>query len=130
MTPTLLFRDSQRRPALEPLCQKVIASFQLSDRSLICIFDDEERSEFVESPYLGPTFCGFFAPVRECGKGPMPWPQQILDHIWMPYGIGHDWAADALIYLRSRTCESVFGAAITFAHELTHFKQYGLQYKA
>lgn len=60
----------------------------------------------------------------------MPWPQQILDEVWKPDGIGHGWKADTVIYLRRRTCESAIGATITFAHEMTHFKQYGLQYRA
>lgn len=39
--------------------------------------------------------------------------------------LGQEW-----IYLRNRTCESLIGTAIAFAHELQHFKQLGYSYKA
>ena len=41
----LIFRDSSKKPALEPLWERALESYQPPSRSLICIFDNEERPE-------------------------------------------------------------------------------------
>ncbi len=123
----LVFRDGAKKPALESLCQSVLESYQLPLRSLSCIFDDEERTEFTD--YFGESFCGFFSPVRQFGTQGLRWPQDILNHVWVSEGLGCDWKCDAVIYIRRRTCDSKIGAVITFAHELQHFRQYGSNYK-
>jgi hypothetical protein len=54
-----------------------------------------------------------------------------LKHIWGNNGNDkQDWLCDVVIYLRNRTCESPTGTAITFAHELQHFMQYGSNHEA
>jgi hypothetical protein len=123
----LVFRDTSRKLELEPLCRRVIEGSDFPQYSLGAIFDDEERPEFTQ--YFGESFCGFFTPVRQFGTQCIRWPQDILNHVWVSEGLGCDWKYDAVIYIRCRTCESRIGAVITFAHELQHFKQYGLSYK-
>ncbi|MGA2352064.1 MAG: hypothetical protein ABSF70_16635 [Terracidiphilus sp.] len=124
----LIFRDLSKQSELEPLCRMVLDKFQLPQRSLICIFDEDERPEFTR--YFGEGFCGFFAPVRQFGLRGLQWPQKILNHVWISDGWGHSFGCDAVIYLRYRTCASPIGAVITFAHELQHFMQYGFSYRA
>jgi hypothetical protein len=122
----LIFRGECKRAELEPLCKEVLKHFQLPKQRLIAIFDDKERDEFTSSPLLGETFCGFFRAVRRFSCGPVRWPPEIMEHVWDK----QDWRCDVVIYLRSRTCQSPTGTAITFAHELQHFMQYGLRNKA
>jgi hypothetical protein len=73
----LIFRDSSKKPALEPLCQRALESYQPPSRSLICIFDNEERPECIDSPQLGKNFCGFFVPLRELRMELLCWPYDI-----------------------------------------------------
>jgi len=113
----LIFRDGSKKVELEPLCNKVLEHFEPPEQRLIAIFDDEERQEFiVHTPSLGGEFCGFFR-ANLCGMRPCP--LDILDHLWSNQD--QKWRCDVFIYLRSRTCQSPTGTAITFAHELQHF---------
>ncbi len=123
----LIFLDNSKKDELEPLCNKVLEHFkQLPEQKLIAIFDDEERQEFtVFTPSLGKEFCGFF---RGNLYGMQPFPQEIKDdYLWSKQD--GRWRCDVMIYLRSRTCQSPTGMAITFAHELQHFVQYGFSRK-
>jgi hypothetical protein len=127
----LIFRDNSNRPELEPLCGEVLKHFQLPQRSLICIFDDEERPVFLDSLSLGMNYCGFFVPVRKFGRC-FQWPQPILNHAYNSDWLDPEpkgWRCDVVIYLWDRTCNNSIGTVITFAHELQHFMQYGHNYK-
>lgn len=121
----LIFRESSKKVELEPICQGVLEHFQLPEFVLISIFDDEERPEFISSPWLGENLCGFFRAVRRFGCGFEQWPDDIMKHLWDDQG----WRCDVLIYIRNRTCQSPTGTVITFAHELQHLMQYGFSYK-
>jgi hypothetical protein len=120
----LIFLDAAKKTELEPLCEQVLKRFELPQQELIAIFDDEERQELtLFTPSLGKEFCGFF---RANLYGMRPFPQKIKDdYLWKD----GKWRCDVFIYLRSRTCQSPTGAAITFAHELQHFMQYGFSRK-
>jgi hypothetical protein len=109
---------------LEPLCRKVLEHFQLPNLSLICIFDDEERPEFTASDKYGENLCGiFFEYVRDFRQA---CPDDLDEYVWKE----ERFLCDVVIYLRYRTCLSLTGMTITFAHELQHFMQLGFNYKA
>jgi hypothetical protein len=115
------FLDPSRKSVLWPQCENVLSHehFQnLPQRSLICIFDNEERQAFVNEPSLGENFCGFTKPGL---RGVASWPPDILRCVWDDKKA----LCDDAIYLRSRTCKSQIGTVITFAHEMQHFMQYG-----
>jgi hypothetical protein len=121
----LIFLDDSKKTELESACKEVLKYFKLPEQKLIAIFDDKERQEFtVFTPKLGSEFCGFF---RADLYGMRPCPQDILNQLWSDQG--REWRCDVFIYLRSRTCQSPTGVAITFAHELQHFMQYGFSRK-
>ena len=128
MTPTLIFRDKFREAELKTLCTAVLDNFQLPTQSLVCIFDDKERPEFLDTPQIGPNFCGFHNPVRQFRFQGVPWPPELRAHLWDTQR--KEFAFDAVIYMRKRTCDSDIGTVITFGHGLQHFLQYGSQYKA
>jgi hypothetical protein len=118
----LIFRDGSKKPALEPLCQRVLEKYQLPQHSLICIFDDKERPEFIASDKYGENLCGLFEPVRkfhsEC-------PDDLDEYVL----VNERFLCDVVIYMRCRTCHSPAGMVITFAHELQYFMQYGCKSK-
>jgi|HubBroStandDraft_2_1064218.scaffolds.fasta_scaffold104023_1 hypothetical protein len=118
----LIFRCNSKKAELEPLCREILKHrhFGLPDRKLIAFFDDRERPEFISTPRLGEDFCGFF---RESLYEMQPFPQEIKDDLWSKQD--GRWRCDVLVYLRSRTCQSPTGMAITFSHELQHFMQHG-----
>jgi len=121
----LIFLDGSKKAELEPLCEEVLKRFELPRQKLIAIFDDKERQELtVFTPALGKEFCGFF---RWYLYGMQPFPREITDRLWSNQD--GKWRCDVLIYLRSRTCQSPTGMAITLAHELQHFMQYGFSRK-
>jgi hypothetical protein len=121
----LIFLDAARKDELEPVCEEVLKRFELPEQKLIAIFDDKEHQEFtVFTPELGKEFCGFF---RWSLYGMRPCPQEITNRLWSNQD--GKWHCDVFIYLRSRTCLSLIGMAITFAHELQHFMQYGFSRK-
>lgn len=119
----LIFRDERYTETLKPTCETVLAQYDLPEKSLVCIFDDQERPGFLNHPPLGLNFCGFFLPVAQSGIGHGVWAQELIAHIW---DNAHTcFSCDAVIYIRKRTCDTRIGTAITFAHELQHFMQYG-----
>jgi hypothetical protein len=119
----LIFRDENRIDVMQPPCEAVLRYFVLPPPSLVCIFDDHERPGFLHHPELGPNFCGFFLPLRQSGIGNGVWAPELVTHIWDKQQV--EFAYDASIYLRKRTCDEVTSMVITFAHELQHFMQYG-----
>lgn len=121
----LVFREEVRRKDLEPLCNAVLQHFNLPGKSLCCIFDDKDRTEFV-GPF-GNSFCGFFYPVREYGLRRL-WPGELVRHV-SDLDNGKAFTCDVAIYVRKTTAERPTGTAITFAHELQHFMQYGYLFK-
>lgn len=122
----LIFRDERYTEALKPTCETILAQYHLPDKSLVCIFDDQERTGFLNHPALGLNFCGFFLPVAQSGIGHGIWDQELVAHIWDSSNMC--FSCDAAIYIRKRTCDAPIGAAITFAHELQHLMQYGHYY--
>jgi hypothetical protein len=125
---SFIFRDKARQADLEPTCSAVISQFVLPEKSLFCIFDDVDRQEFIELPGFGTGYLGFFGLVRDEAIGDGSWPWDIVNEL-SNVGDGIPYLCDVLIYLRSLTCKQRVGAAITFAHELQHFMQYGYNYK-
>lgn len=124
----LIFRDEARSDAMRPACEGVLQNFDLPSQSLLCIFDDQERSGFLQHQELGQNFCGFFLPVRRFGIGHGIWAPELVAHIWDDEQV--QFVCDSVIYLRKRTCAAPIGMVITFAHELQHFIQYGHHYQA
>jgi hypothetical protein len=96
---------------------------KLPQKSLVCIFDNEERSKFTNTPSLGKNFRGFTIPICEpkFQTEVRSWPPDILKCVLD----GNKFLCDITIYLRNQTCESQTGTVITFAHEVQHFTQYG-----
>lgn len=125
------FLDTSREPVLWPKCQTVLRhehfAQRLPQKTLACVFDSEERSEFTRIPSLGKNFRGFTIAIREpkFQAEVRSWPPDVSKCVWD----GTKFLCDVVIYLRNRTCESQVGTVITFAHELQHFTQYGVQYK-
>ena len=120
------FLDPRKEFELWPKCQSVLRDEHfrqhLLQNSVACLFDGEERREFVERD--GENYCGFFCPVCEPNAQPEvkeKWPPDILKYVWD----GNRFLCDAAVYLRNRTCQSPTGVVITFAHEMQHLTQYG-----
>jgi hypothetical protein len=126
------FLDPSKESELWPKCQSVLNHehfrYKLPQKSLACIFDNEERSYFTNPQRLGKNFCGFTTQVCEPKfSTDMPnWPPEILRCV----SDGSKYFCDVTVYLRNRTCQSQTGTVITFAHELQHFTQYGNSRKA
>lgn len=123
------FLDPSKEPELWPQCQSVFRHehfrLHLPQQSLVCIFDDEERQEFICCPWLGENYCGFTHVTSEPGPPGLQWSDELIEQVLDDQG----WRCDVVIYLRRRTCESPVGTVITFAHELQHFVQYGFDRK-
>lgn len=128
MTCSLIFRNENCKRELEPLCTRILQQYILPEESLYCIFDDKERSEFIQFPGFGSKYCGFFWPVKRYGIDDGIWPWEIVDH-FSNVSQGVAFLCDVVIYLRKRTCDSRTGITITFAHELQHFMQYAYKFK-
>ena len=128
----LVFREETRRAELEPPCTAVLEHFALQSQPLCCIFDDEERSEFIVS--FGDSFCGFFYPVAQEGLdfSGFHWPYEIrtnVTDVWREIENGGPCQDVVLVYLRKDTCDRVTGTTITFAYELQHVAQHLFHYK-
>ena len=110
----LIFRDKTRDSEMRPVCDKVLQQFDLPKRSLVCIFDDQERPGFLQHPEIGVNFCGFFSPIRQSGIGNGVWAPELVTHVW---DTGRrKFAYDAAIYLRKRTCDALTGM-VTWASQ-------------
>jgi hypothetical protein len=123
------FLDPSKESELWPKCQSVICHehfrLHLPQQSLICIFDLEERSEFIYCPWIGANYCGFTQVTSEPGPPGLQWPEDLIEIVWNNQGPRFD----VVIYLRRRTCEFPVGTLITFAHELQHSMQRGFSRK-
>jgi hypothetical protein len=119
-----VFRDESRRRDLESLCADVLDHHRPPQQTLCCIFDNEERFEFLNA--FGPSYCGFFYPVASYGIG--SWPGDLKSHV-SALERGVAFTCDVAVYIRKRTCEHKTGATITFAHEIQHVMQHGFQFK-
>ncbi len=111
------------RPSCEIVLQQEVFRNHLPERSLACIFDNQERPKFLDNSRLGLNFYGFTAYLRrpDFSSDVASWPRELLACVWE----GTAYRFDVVIYLRSRTCQSHTSTIITFAHEIQHFIQYG-----
>jgi hypothetical protein len=114
----LVFRSTKLEARLRPVCEEVLKRFQPPDTRLLCFLDDENQPAMTEK--MGKFYCGVFSTIRgNC----LPFPQYLLD-LFMDYDVmPSEFRYDQFIYVRNTTCQTVPGAIITLAHELTHCRQ-------
>jgi hypothetical protein len=116
------------------VAEGVLAQFagRLPDLGLLCLLDDKDWEYLKGSNGAGEANRGFFTRTRT-GTRLWPewqnWPDDLKDLVlipdldtWKPH-----YAFDCLVYLHGSTCASSIGLAMTLAHELQHFCQYGNQ---
>jgi hypothetical protein len=114
----LLFRSPELKERLRPACEEVLKHFQVHDTRLVCFLDDEDAPAMTQA--IGPLYCGVFSTIK---GNPLPFPEYLLN-IFMNYDVmPSEFRYDQFIYVRNTTCQTVPGAVITFAHELTHCRQ-------
>lgn len=128
MSVDLVFRDRSRQSQLQPLCKSVIEECHIpDDASICCIFDDEERSDFLVE--YSDEFYGFFSPVQQFGTAMQPWPAELKEHFSRVLE-GIPFTHECVIYVRKSITDNPVATTITFAHLLTHFTQYKYHYNS
>ncbi len=119
--------DPNVRTALSAAARRVLNQFgnSLPDLRLLCFFDDEDWQPFKDE--MGPATRGFYAPIKETPFA--CWPGYITKRIFVddPSSYPPKRAFDHLIYVFGSSCTDKIGLAMTFAHELQHFVQYGFK---
>jgi hypothetical protein len=104
---------------------RVIDQFEkLPTAKLLAFFDDEDAPFFRDK--FGPMNRGQWVGLEDAGSYAIcEWPDYIKkDHLY-PCGQGTR-AFDHVIYLFGATSTDSAGRVMTFAHELQHFSQFGL----
>jgi hypothetical protein len=114
----LVFGSPELEARLRPTCEEVVKQFEAPDTRLVCYFDDQDTPDLTSQ--IGPFYCGLFCTVKDCD---LILPDHLLD-VLMDYEVmPRRQRYDQFIYVRNTTCETVAGAVITLAHELTHCRQ-------
>jgi hypothetical protein len=111
----LVFGSTELENRLRPACEEVLKHFQLHDTRLVCFLDDADTPEMTQD--IGPLYCGVYSTIK---GNSLHFPEYLLN-IFMDYSIvptGFNY--DQFVYVRNTTCQTVPGAVITLAHELTH----------
>jgi hypothetical protein len=74
---------------------------------------------------------GFFQPNDRYYYRTLPWPDYLATELRTIRNTGHQAAYnyDCVIYVPNRTCEREESLTMTLAHEMTHFIQFGLQWR-
>jgi hypothetical protein len=115
------FKTPQLETSRKPTCELVLEHFKLPPLRLLSFFDDVNPVDF--DKIIGPFFCGFHACIN---GGELDWPPYVKKLLRDRTG---NYAYDNVIYINGRTCASLPGSIITFAHELQHFTQCGYMRK-
>jgi hypothetical protein len=116
----------------EAAAQRVMQAFEgkLPNLKLLAFFDDEDQADFRRKQGLANR--GLYRPIKE--DGPIgAWPLRMTELIFVLVDEPPGWCTrrvyDHGIYLHGSTCADDTALAMTFAHELQHFVQYGSKRK-
>jgi hypothetical protein len=120
----LVFKTPEFEERLRPVCEEVFKHFHLPKTRLLCFLDDQDQPAMTEK--IGQFYCGVFSTIR---GNALPFPQYLINHFIDYDLVPSKFRYDQFIYVRSTTCQTVPGAVITLAHELTHCRQRDAAFK-
>jgi hypothetical protein len=120
----LVFKTPEFEERLRPVCEEVFKHFHLPKTRLLCFLDDQDQPAMTEK--IGQFYCGVFPTIR---GNALPFPQYLINHFIDYDLVPSKFRYDQFIYVRSTTCQTVPGAVITLAHELTHCRQRDAAFK-
>jgi hypothetical protein len=124
LTVTVKSESDSTKAHREEVAGRVIAQFgnRLPDFSLLCFFDDTDWQSAKQT--IGKANRGLAGPIKDdlC-----EWPEYVRRCVIVddPLRPSKKRLFDHIIYLHGSTCTNDVGLAMTFAHELQHFVQYG-----
>lgn len=121
--------DSEVGKRREELARNVRSYFLVdlptpAEKRTICYLDNQDRA-WLKQLWGGESNRGVHWPIR--GQGLCDWPQDMWNTIAPVDELSGkiSWPYDSVIYLHGSTCANEVQLAMTLAHELQHFCQYG-----